>query len=99
MGAGGGLACRGAARGRGLRMRALCILACRLARGAPQPILQSRPLCTQSPACPPNVLLPPQIIEAAEARMQPADGIRLPYRVVHLPLAFNERWTHDAINR
>lgn len=31
--------------------------------------------------------------------MQPADGIRLPYRVVHLPLAFNERWTHDSINR
>lgn len=31
--------------------------------------------------------------------MQPADGVKLPYRVLHLPLAFNERWTHDAINR
>jgi hypothetical protein len=31
--------------------------------------------------------------------MQPADNVALPYRVIHLPLAFNEKWTHDAINR
>lgn len=31
--------------------------------------------------------------------MRPADGVKLPYRVLHLPLAFNERWTHDAISR
>lgn len=31
--------------------------------------------------------------------MQPADNVALPYRIIHLPLAFNEKWTHDAINR
>ncbi len=31
--------------------------------------------------------------------MEPADHVKLPYRVLHLPLAFNERWTHEAINK
>jgi hypothetical protein len=31
--------------------------------------------------------------------MKPADAVRLPYRVLHLPMAFNERWTRDAISR
>lgn len=31
--------------------------------------------------------------------MKPADDVSLPYRVLHLPLAFNEKWTQEAINR
>lgn len=31
--------------------------------------------------------------------MVPADGVRLPHRIVHLPMAFNEKWTHEAISR
>jgi hypothetical protein len=40
-----------------------------------------------------------QIIDEAEATMKPADDVSLPYRVLHLPLAFNEKWTQDAICR
>lgn len=31
--------------------------------------------------------------------MKPADSLKLPHRVVHLPLAFNERWTNEAVGR
>ena len=40
-----------------------------------------------------------KVVEAAERDMRPADAVRLPYRIIHLPLAFDEKWTHDAINR
>ena len=38
------------------------------------------------------------ILEESEAGMEPADGLTLRTRVVHLPLAFNDRWTRDAID-
>ena len=40
-----------------------------------------------------------QILDDAEEQMESADAMHLPHRIVHLPLAFNEKWTHDAINR
>ncbi|PSC69627.1 urea carboxylase [Micractinium conductrix] len=40
-----------------------------------------------------------EVVDEAEANMAPADAVKLPYRVLHLPLAFNEKWTHEAISR
>lgn len=40
-----------------------------------------------------------QILDQAERDLSPADNMVLPTRILHLPMAFNERWTHDAINR
>ena len=51
-----------------------------------------------SPFCPSHTVLPPppppplvQVVDEAEANMAPADAVKLPYRVLHLPLAFNEK--------
>lgn len=38
-----------------------------------------------------------ELVQRAEAEMAPAGEVRLPTRIIHLPLAFNERWTHEAI--
>ncbi|KAG2435985.1 hypothetical protein HYH02_011698 [Chlamydomonas schloesseri] len=38
-----------------------------------------------------------QVLEAAEARIPDCSTMTLPSRVVHLPMAFDERWTHEAI--
>lgn len=46
-----------------------------------------------------NPYFPLQALDEAEREMRPADDLVLPTRILHLPLAFNERWTHDAINR
>lgn len=40
-----------------------------------------------------------QILDDAEKHMVSAEEVRLPHRIVHLPMAFNEKWTHEAINR
>lgn len=37
------------------------------------------------------------MLEAAEARIPDCSTMTLPSRVVHLPMAFDERWTHEAI--
>lgn len=31
--------------------------------------------------------------------MRPADNVTLPHRIIHLPLAFNDKWTNEAISR
>ncbi|KAG2494459.1 hypothetical protein HYH03_007511 [Edaphochlamys debaryana] len=38
-----------------------------------------------------------QVLEAAEARIPDVSRMVLPSRVVQLPMAFDERWTHEAI--
>lgn len=40
-----------------------------------------------------------QILDNAERDMIPVDDIKLPSRVLHLPMAFNERWTQEAITK
>ena len=42
-------------------------------------------------------LLRQQVLQQAEKELPSSDNIVLPSRVVHLPMAFDERWTHDAI--
>jgi len=37
------------------------------------------------------------LVKRAETEMASAGNVRLPTRIVHLPLAFNDRWTHEAI--
>lgn len=39
----------------------------------------------------------PQVLEEAEALIPDVSSMVLPSRVVHLPMAFDERWTHEAI--
>lgn len=38
-----------------------------------------------------------QVLEEAEALIPDVSSMVLPSRVVHLPMAFDERWTHEAI--
>lgn len=38
-------------------------------------------------------------IEAADASIGDVSGMVLPSRVVHLPMAFDERWSRDALER
>lgn len=37
------------------------------------------------------------LLDQAEAVLPPSHSMTLPTRVINLPLAFNERWTHEAI--
>ncbi|KAI3425770.1 hypothetical protein D9Q98_007745 [Chlorella vulgaris] len=39
------------------------------------------------------------IIDEGEQNMRPADNVTLPHRIIHLPLAFNDKWTNEAISR
>lgn len=39
------------------------------------------------------------VIDEAESSMKPADDMQLAHRVLHLPLAFNDKWTREAIGR
>ncbi|GIL54638.1 hypothetical protein Vafri_10369 [Volvox africanus] len=38
-----------------------------------------------------------QVLEAAETRIPDVSSMVLPSRIVNLPMAFDERWTHEAI--
>ncbi|GLC49765.1 hypothetical protein PLESTB_000289100 [Pleodorina starrii] len=38
-----------------------------------------------------------QVLEAAESRIPDVSSMVLPSRIVNLPMAFDERWTHEAI--
>ena len=46
-----------------------------------------------------SLALPVQILDDAEKHMVSAEQVRLPHRIIHLPMAFDEKWTHEAINR
>lgn len=39
------------------------------------------------------------LIRRAEAELPPASEIKLPTRVLHLPMAFDDKWTNEAISR
>ena len=39
------------------------------------------------------------VIDEAERSMKPADDVQLAHRVLHLPMAFNDKWTREAIGR
>jgi allophanate hydrolase subunit 1 len=39
------------------------------------------------------------VIDEAERSMKPADDVQLAHRVLHLPMAFNDEWTREAIGR
>jgi urea carboxylase len=39
------------------------------------------------------------LLERGEAELAPATQAKLPSRVIHLPMAFDDRWTHEAIAR
>lgn len=40
-----------------------------------------------------------QVIGEAESKMESADHMKIPHRVIHLPLAFDDKWTNEAIGR
>ncbi|GMH40935.1 hypothetical protein BSKO_08839 [Bryopsis sp. KO-2023] len=40
-----------------------------------------------------------ELLDRADGSLPDAHGIELQSRVVHLPLAFNEKWTHEAIDK
>ena len=40
-----------------------------------------------------------ELIKRAEAEMVPATEVKLPTRIMHLPLAFDDRWNKEAISR
>lgn len=39
------------------------------------------------------------MLDEAEAQLPDAHNLVLPSRILHLPMAFEERWTRDAIDK
>lgn len=39
------------------------------------------------------------MLQQAEAELPPTAQMVLPSRILHLPMAFDERWSHDAISK
>jgi allophanate hydrolase subunit 1 len=49
------------------------------------------------------LVLPPAellvLLDSVEAKLPPLADVKLPIRVLHLPLAFDDKWTRGAIER